>query len=113
MPMDQSPRQAPGTGENSSPDQAATVQVLSCISCAGPVASSAAKCFACGSPVTGKEFKYVARQQDGPDIQGMLKWWGIWSLGIFALGGFAFDIGPTLAIIAVSMVYIIRLLRAY
>ena len=113
MTREESPQQTSGSTHHVRPDPAASVKVLSCASCASPVASTAAKCFTCGSPVTGKEFQYIAQQKGGPDIQGLLKWWCIWSLGIFALGGFSFEVAPTLAIIAVSIVYLLRVFRAY
>ena len=75
-------------------DTTENVKLLGCITCDGPVASTVSQCNACGSPLSGKELKYIARHKPGPDIQGMLKWWGIWSLGIFALGGFNFSVAP-------------------
>jgi hypothetical protein len=89
------------------------IQVLSCISCQGPVPSNFAKCRICGAPVTGKEFPYIARQESGPDIAGMVKWWGILSIGVFALGGFSFGVGSSLAFALLSTVYALRILRAY
>ncbi len=95
------------------PDTQAAIHVLACINCDGPVPSNTRKCFACGAPLTGKEFPYVARVAAGPDIAGMVKWWGVLSVVIFALGGFSFGIGSTLAFSLLSLVYAIRILRAY
>jgi hypothetical protein len=89
------------------------IRVLACIGCDGPVPSNAPKCATCGAPLTGKEFPYVARSAAGPDIVGMVKWWGILSVVIFALGGFSFGIGSSLAFTLLSLVYAIRILRAY
>ena len=92
---------------------ATQVKVLSCTHCEGPVAANAGKCFACGAPLTGKEFAYIARRPAGPDIQGMVKWWAILSVVIFALGGFSFGIGSSIAFSALTLVYGIRIARAY
>ena len=89
------------------------VKVLSCINCEGPVASNVGKCFACGSPLTGKEFPYIHRQPAGPDITGMVKWWAILSILIFAVGGFSFGVGSTLAFAVLTLFYGVRILRAY
>jgi hypothetical protein len=43
----------------------------------------------------------------------MLKWWAILSLVVFALGGFSFGIGSTIAFSALTLVYGVRILRAY
>jgi hypothetical protein len=91
----------------------AEVKVLGCINCEGPVASSSGKCFACGSPLTGREFPYIHRQPAGPDISGMVKWWAIFSVLIFAVGGFSFGVGSTLAFAGLTTVYGVRILRAY
>ncbi|MEP5763022.1 MAG: hypothetical protein ABJ308_00440 [Halieaceae bacterium] len=91
----------------------AQVKVVSCITCEGPVASTASKCFACGSPLTGKEFVYISRQAAAPDIGGMIKWWAIWSVVVLALGGFSFGIGSSIGFTAVTLVYLVRILRAY
>jgi len=104
---------APGAERVPGADQAENVKVLSCINCQGPVASSAGKCFACGAPLSGREFDYVSRQDAGPDIPGLFKWWGIWSFGIFLAGGFSFGIGASIAFTAISLIYLIRILRAY
>ncbi len=78
------------------------------------MASTADKCHACGAPVTGKEFAYIPRQSsDSPDIPGMMKWWAIWSVGIFVFSGFSMDVGPSLAFTAVTAVYLLRIVRAY
>ena len=94
-------------------EQAAEVRVLSCITCEGPVPSNLQKCLACGTPLTGKEFVYVARREAGPDVGGLLKWWAIWSIVVLALGGFSFGIGSSIAFTLVTMVYLFRILRAY
>ena len=120
MVMSEKPRRAqfqegqPRTTEAAVESSAeAEVKVLSCINCEGPVASNSGKCFACGSPLTGKEFPYIHRQPAGPDIHGMVKWWAIFSILIFALGGFSFGVGSTLAFAGLTMVYGVRILRAY
>ena len=71
------------------------------------------RCFACGAPLTGKEFAYIHKQPAGPDIAGMLKWWAILSVLVLALGGFSFGVGSMLAFSGVSLVYGVRILRAY
>ena len=104
---------------DSSPTQQASangggdIKVLACIQCEGPVPSSATRCYNCGAPLTGKEFAYIPRQVAGPDINGMIKWWAILSVGVFALGGFSFGIGSSIAFTAITLVYLIRILRAY
>ena len=90
-----------------------SVQVLSCINCQSPVASTASACPDCGTPLSGKEFPYIIQRSTTPDIPGLLKWWGIWSLAIWALGGFSFGIGSSIAFTFVSMIYLVRILRAY
>ncbi len=89
------------------------IRVLACVNCGGPVASNASKCHACGAPLTGKEFAYIPRQEPGPDIAGMLKWWAILSVVVFALGGFSFGVANSMAFTVITMVYMIRILRAY
>lgn len=93
--------------------EAADIKVLACVQCEGPVPSNSPKCYTCGAPVTGKEFAYIPRQAAGPDIPGMIKWWAILSSGVFALGGFSFGIGSSLAFTVITLVYLIRILRAY
>jgi len=99
--------------ESSVSAESAEIKVLTCVQCEGPVPSNAPKCYTCGAPLTGKEFAYIPRQVSGPDIQGMIKWWAILSIGVFALGGFSFGIGSSLAFTAITLVYLIRILRAY
>ncbi len=94
-------------------DTEQAIKVLACVQCGGPVPSNAAKCYNCGAALTGKEFLYIPQQAAGPDIQGMIKWWAILSVGVFALGGFSFGIGSSLAFTAITLVYLIRILRAY
>ena len=89
------------------------IRVMSCTQCAGPVPSNADKCVACGFPVSGKEVPYIPMRPASPDINGMIKWWGIFSVAIFALGGFSFGIGSTLAFSTLTLVYGVRILRAY
>jgi hypothetical protein len=89
------------------------VRVLSCVQCQGPVASSAGGCPACGAALTGKEFPYIIQRSSAPDIPGLIKWWAILSLGIWALAGFSFGIGSSLLFTVVSLVYLVRILRAY
>lgn len=101
------------SAKNSVSAESAEIKVLTCVQCEGPVPSNAPKCYTCGAPLTGKEFAYIPRQVSGPDIQGMIKWWAILSVGVFALGGFSFGIGSTLAFTAITLVYLIRILRAY
>lgn len=88
------------------------VQVVSCITCQGPVPSNIPRCLTCGAPRTGAEVAYVASTPAAPDIGRMVKWWAILSAGIFALGGFSFGIGSTIAFSVVSVVFAIRILRA-
>ena len=88
------------------------VKVLSCANCDGPVASNSGKCFACGSPLTGKEFPYIPRRPASPDVAGMVKWWAIFSVLIFALGGFSFGIGSSIAFSVLTLVYGVRIMRA-
>lgn len=90
----------------------AGIQVLGCINCSGPVPSNLSRCMTCGAPLTGAEFPYVASIPAGPDVAGMVKWWVILSAGIFALGGFSFGVGSTIAFSVVSLVFAIRILRA-
>ena len=89
------------------------VLVVSCVNCESPVVSTAGKCSTCGTPVTGKEFPYIVRQEASPDVQGLFKWWGIWSLAVWALAGFSFGVTSSIAFTAVSAVYLFRILRAY
>ncbi len=89
------------------------VHVLSCISCQSPVASTVGACLDCGTPLSGKEFPYIIQRLTTPDIPGLLKWWGIWSVAIWALGGFSFGIGSSITFTFVSMIYLVRILRAY
>ncbi|MEE4659662.1 MAG: hypothetical protein V2J89_04285 [Halieaceae bacterium] len=90
------------------------VSVLSCIQCEGPVASTAGKCHACGTPLTGKEFAYIPRQHGGsPDIAGMVKWWAVLSVAIFVFSGFSMGMGSSLLFTAVTAFYLVRILRAY
>ena len=98
---------------NATGEAGADIQVLACVNCSGPVPSNLSKCMTCGAPLTGAEFPYVASVPAGPDVAGMVKWWAILSAGIFALGGFSFGIGTTLAFSGVSLVFAIRILRAY
>jgi hypothetical protein len=98
------------TGSAAKPPE---VLVVSCINCESPVVSSAGKCVTCGTPVTGKEFPYIARQAARPDIKGLFKWWGIWSLGVWALAGFSFGAISSSIFTAVCIVYLFRILRAY
>ena len=93
--------------------EAAEIKVLSCISCQGPVPSNVEKCYTCGAPLTGKEFPYVAIHPAGPDIGGMIKWWAILSVIIFALGGFSFVVWNSMAFTVVTLVYLVRILKAY
>lgn len=102
-----------GTVQQAATRAGEAVKVLSCTNCDGPVASSAAQCFACGTPVTGKEFAYVSRRPAGPNIVGMIKWWAVLSFLVFALGGFSFGIGSSIAFTVITLVYGIRVLRAY
>ncbi len=95
------------------PAPAIEVKVLSCGQCESPVVSTAGECTTCGTPVSGTELPYIARQEAGPDITGMLKWWGIWSLGVWALAGFSFGIVSSIAVSIVSAIYLFRILRAY
>jgi hypothetical protein len=101
-----------GANDGAAPASDNRVKVFSCANCDGPVASSADKCFACGAPLTGKEFPYIARRPASPDIAGMVKWWAIFSVVVFALGGFSFGIGSMIAFSALTLVYGIRILRA-
>jgi hypothetical protein len=89
------------------------VRVLGCLQCESPVVATAGACPTCGVPLSGGEFPYQSRQQAGPDIRGLFKWWGIWSLGIWALSGFSLEVVSTTAISAASAVYLLRILRAY
>ena len=93
--------------------EAAEIKVMSCIGCQGPVPSNVDKCYTCGAPLTGKEFPYVAIQPAGPDIAGMVKWWAILSVIILALGGFSFGVWSTLGFAVVTLVYGVRILKAY
>ncbi len=93
--------------------QDADIKVLACVQCGGPVPSNATNCYNCGAPLTGKEFAYIPHQAAGPDIRGMIKWWAILSIGVFALGGFSFGIGSSIAFTVLTLVYLIRILRAY
>jgi hypothetical protein len=111
--VDSDERGITGDAQQAAASAGEAVKVLSCINCDGPVASSAEKCFACGSPVTGKEFPYVPRRPAGPDIAGMIKWWAILSVLVFAVGGFSFGIGSSIAFTVITLVYGIRVLRAY
>ena len=101
---------SPAPAESAGSDN---IRVLACINCGGPVPSNGLKCFACGSPLTGKEFAYIPTQAAGPDIAGMVKWWAILSVVVFALGGFSFGVGSSIAFTAITLVYMVRILRAY
>jgi hypothetical protein len=70
-------------------------------------------CKACSSPVTGKEFPYIAAQPATADIPGLIKWWGIWCLAIWALSGFSLGVTTSLLFSGVSLIYLVRILRAY
>ncbi|MCZ6831973.1 MAG: hypothetical protein O7F73_20775 [Gammaproteobacteria bacterium] len=96
-----------------SPAPEKRLQVLSCMECESPVLSTAGECPTCGTPVSGKEFPYSTRQAAGPDIRGLFKWWGIWSLGVWALSGFSFGIMSSTALSVVSAIYLLRIMRAY
>jgi hypothetical protein len=89
------------------------VRVLSCMQCESPVVSTAGQCQTCGTALSGDEFPYMPRQAAGPDINGLLKWWVIWCLGVWALAGFSFGIISSFLVSAVSAVYLVRILRAY
>ena len=102
-----------GAGTDAPRDNPDEVKVLSCTNCEGPVASTAGKCFACGFPLTGKEFAYIHKLPSGPDITAMVKWWAIFCGLAIAIGGFSFGMGTNLAVTIISMVYGVRVLRAY
>jgi hypothetical protein len=89
------------------------LRVLSCMECESPVVSTASECPTCGTPVSGKEFPYMTAQAAGPDIRGLFKWWGIWSLGVWAVSGFSFGIMSWTALSVVSAIYLLRIMRAY
>lgn len=113
--MDNPPESSP-EAESATPSSKVSeenIRVLACINCGGPVPSNAAKCYQCGSPLTGKEFTYIAQQAAGPDIAGMVKWWAVLSVIVFALGGFSFGVGSSIAFTVVTLVYMVRILRAY
>lgn len=101
------------TPESTSAGGEEEIRVLACVNCHGPVPSNLPKCYTCGTPLTGKEFIYVARQEAGPDIVGMVKWWAILSVGVFALGGFSFGVGSSIAFTIITVFYLIRIMRAY
>ncbi len=96
-----------------STEQEERVQVVSCANCEAPVMANIGACPSCGTPLGGKEFPYIPRQAAGPDIPGLFKWWGIWSVGIWALSGFSFGIRSSILLTFVSTIYLIRILRAY
>ena len=89
------------------------VKVLGCEQCESPVVATAGECAACGAPLSGTELPYIAHQAAGPDFAGLFKWWGIWCLGVWALAGFSFGMASSIAVSAVSAVYLFRILRAY
>lgn len=93
--------------------QAEPVRVLSCINCQAPVANTAGACPDCGTPLSGKEFPYIVQRSSAPDIPGLIKWWLIWTAAIWALSGFSFGIGSSIMFTFVSMIYLVRILRAY
>ncbi len=70
-------------------------------------------CAACGTPVTGKEFPYIMQQAAGPDIRGLCKWWAIWSAVVWVGAGFSLGIASSLLLTGISIVYLLRILRAY
>ena len=70
-------------------------------------------CNACNTPVNGKEFPYILQQPAVADMGGLVKWWVIWCLAIWALAGFSLGITSSILFTAVSLVYLVRILRAY
>jgi hypothetical protein len=74
--------------------------------------TDAGTCRSCGTPLSGTEFRYVPKQETGPDIPGLIKWWIIWSLAVFVLSGFSWGRVSSLLFALVSTVYLVRILRA-
>jgi len=75
--------------------------------------ANAQVCKACNSPVKGKEFPYILPQPAVADIGGLIQWWAIWCLAIWALAGFSLGITSSLLFTGASLVYLVRILRAY
>lgn len=98
---------------NGTGDAGDDIQVVGCITCQGPVPSNFPKCMTCGAPRTGAEVPYVASTPAAPDVAGMVKWWAILSVIVFALGGFSFGVGSMLAFSALSVVFAVRILRVH
>lgn len=73
----------------------------------------ASACAACNTPVSGKEFPYIVQHPASADIPGLVKWWAIWCLVIWGLAGFSLGVISSLIFTGVSLVYLVRILRAY
>jgi hypothetical protein len=93
-------------------DKRSNAKVLACAACDSPVLAEATACRACGKALSGKEYPYILQREAGPDIPGLVKWWGIWSLVIWALSGFSLGVTTSLLFAGVSFVYLMRILRA-
>jgi hypothetical protein len=88
-------------------------QVMSCAKCQGPVMQDAEVCKVCNTPVSGKEFPYVVQRPAEVDVTGLLKWWGVWCLIVWAVTGFSYSLTTSLLWTGVSAIYLVRLLRGY
>ena len=101
---------------NLSPDEPSRderpVRVLACSHCQGPVMENSPTCSTCGKSLSGKEYLYIVQREPGPDVPGLIKWWIIWSVAIFAVSGFSWGIISSLLFALVSTVYLVRILRA-
>ena len=87
-------------------------RVVACSHCHGPVMADTGTCRSCGTPLSGTEFRYVPQREPGADVHGLIKWWFIWSIALFALSGFSWGTRSSLLFALVSTVYLVRILRA-
>jgi len=94
-------------------DKTSKTRVLACAACDSPVVVGVAACRACGRALSGKELPYILQRPANPDIDGMIKWWAIWSLLIWVLSGFSLGLVSSLLFAGITLVYLIRILRAH
>ena len=90
-----------------------SVKVLTCAGCGAPVVAGTPACPSCGVPVTDNALPFMLKQEARPEVGPLFKWWGIWSLAIWALSGF--DLGTTSSLIlaGVSIFFLLKILRTH
>jgi hypothetical protein len=89
------------------------VRLLSCIACGGPVVEDSDKCQLCRAPVLGKEHPYMPLQLAGNEITPLLKWWFILCMLIWIFSGLELSVTTSLLLTAVSIFYLMRVLRVW